>query len=137
MADNKINQELLMRASALHQQSQELEQQLEFIEKQINELSDFSKSLSNLSKTSQSEILAPLGKGVFIKSDIKDKKLFVEIGSGVVIRKTPEETSEVITSQISKLNELKAHISSQLDAFHKIMAETIGEIEAAKESKTE
>jgi len=74
----EINQELLMKATMLQQQSQEIEQNLAIIDTQVSELSEFTKNLADLSSSSEKEILSSIGKGVFAKTTLADKDLFVD-----------------------------------------------------------
>src|SRR3989344_6886921 len=110
-----MDQETMLKASFLERQTQELEQYLEFIDSQINELELFKENLAVLSKSEEKEILSSLGKGVFLKGNMTEKKLFVEVGSGVVLRKTPKETQETISLQVKRLKELRIQGLSQLD----------------------
>jgi len=113
-----MEQELLQRAMELRQRSEESEQQLNFVVQQINELEDFGRSLGELARNKEKEILASIGRGVFVKAKREeDEKLFVEIGAGVVLRKTPEEAGEVIEGQLKKFREARVALSQQLEGF--------------------
>lgn len=133
--EQKINQELLMRAAMLHQQSQEIEQNLALIENQINELELFSKNLSDLEKNPNKEMLASIGRGVFTKAALSDKELFVDVGAGTIVKKTPQETVKVIESQVKKFKEAKTQLQAQLELFHKEMHDLIEQAEKEKEFK--
>lgn len=124
-----MDMELIQTASALHQQSQELEEKVGFIQNQISELEDFTKSLNSIISTKETSMLSSLGKGVFVKTNLEEKKLFVEVGSGIVVRKTPEETKEVIQNQIKRLLQLKVQLSSQLDSLQSQLRIMIEQIE--------
>lgn len=121
--------ELIQTASELHQQSQELEEKVGFIQNQISELEDFTKSLNSIISTKETSMLSSLGKGVFVKTNLEEKKLFVEVGSGIIVRKTPEETKEVIQNQIKRLLQLKVQLSSQLDSLQSQLRIMIEQIE--------
>ena len=121
--------ELIQTASALHQQSQELEEKLGFIQNQISELEEFTNSLNSIISTKETSMLSSLGKGVFVKTNLEEKKLFVEVGSGIIVRKTPEETKEVIQNQIKRLLQLKVQLSSQLDSLQSQLRIMIEQIE--------
>jgi len=121
------NQEILARASELEQQSQELENQLDFVRNQIKEYDSFSEDLILLMNSDEKEILAPMGKGVYIKSSILDKNFFVEVGSGIVVRKTLKDTLNIIKSQISKFNEIEEHLSVQVKTTHQNLINLINE----------
>jgi len=124
-----MDMELIQTASELHQQSQELEEKVGFIQNQISELEDFTKSLNSIISTKETSMLSSLGKGVFVKTNLEEKKLFVEVGSGIIVRKTPEETKEVIQNQIKRLLQLKVQLSSQLDSLQSQLRIMIEQIE--------
>lgn len=110
----EITQEIAFEASQLHQQSQELENNLEVVSEQITELSEFSNLLDSLISKPK-DILSPIGKGVYLPCTPKDNKLFVEVGSGIVVKKTPEETKSVVSNQLERLKQAQGLMSNQLD----------------------
>lgn len=112
-----MEQEILQRAMVMRQQSEEIERQLEFIKEQIYELEKFAESLQALRDSKETEILAPLGKGVYVKSERKEDTFFVEVGAGVVVKKSLEDTKRVIDNQIDKFSKVKVHLLEQLEAF--------------------
>lgn len=130
-----ISQEILMKASMLQQQSQELEQQLEFVNKQILELDDFSLSLKHLIGTDEKEMLSSIGKGVYLKTNLADKQLFVEVGAGIVLRKTPQETRKIIDDQIRRFIEMRTQLEAQLSLYHASLSSLIAEIEQDRKAK--
>lgn len=126
----EIDQETILRASMIEQQSRELEQQLETINRQIIELEEFSKGLKAFNESSEKEILSYLGKGVYLKTSVEDKKLFVEVGAGAVVRKTPQEAISIITDQIKRFMEMKMNATAQLEVYQQNLGEIIEEIES-------
>ena len=133
--EQKVNQELFMRATILQQQSQEIEQNLQIIDNQISEMDAFSKNLSDLSDSNEKEILASIGKGVYIKANLENKDLFVDVGAGTIVKQTPGETREIIDSQIPKLREARIQLTAQLESFHAQFHELVQEIEKEKSEK--
>jgi prefoldin alpha subunit len=130
-----MDQETIMRAMEIQKQSEEAENGLKFINEQIGELENFNKSLEVMQKNKEKEILAPIGKGVYMKADIREKeKLFVEVGKGVVIRKTPAEAQEVIEEQIKKFQNAKMQVIAQLEEYAMMLKEIISEIEKEKKA---
>ncbi|MBX4212618.1 prefoldin subunit alpha [Candidatus Pacearchaeota archaeon] len=125
-----MDQELILKASFLEQHAKESEQNLEMVRQQIAQLTEFLEHISSLADSSDKEMLASLGKGVYVKSSLAEKKLFVEVGAGVIVRKTPEETKKVIESQITRLNEVRVQLSSQVDFYTHNLQELIHEIES-------
>ncbi len=108
-----MDAEAIEQALSLEKYVAALEQHHEIIEKQILELEHFLISLEKLDKSSDKDFLASLGKGVYLPSTMKEKKLFVEIGADVVIQKTPQQVKEVIVEQITRLRESSRTIAVQ------------------------
>ena len=126
----QLRQELLMAASEIHQQAKDTEEKLSFIETQISELEEFTSNLDILISTEEKESISSLGKGVYLKTEIKEKKLFIQVGSGIVVRKTPEEAKQTISSQLQKLKEAKTIVSTHFDLYHARLKSIVEEIEA-------
>jgi prefoldin alpha subunit len=113
-----MNQEIMMKIEGKYRQAGEFEEQLNLIEQQVVELTDFQKHLDEIEKSKETKILASLGKGIFLKSEIKDKKLFVDVGSGIIIRKTAKEAVEIVQEQLVKLNEFKVELGNQINSLN-------------------
>jgi prefoldin alpha subunit len=128
MTDAQESHVILQRAMSLRQQSEEIEKQLEFVSEQIQELGQFNENLGVLQSSKEKEMLADIGRGVKMKVNrVEDEKLFVEVGAGVVVRKTPAEAKKVVEGQIKKFQEAKVHLTSQLqehaEEFRKMLKE--------------
>ena len=125
-----MNEQEIFQASKLERKHQELEQNLQLIENQIQELEQFKEDIEFLIKSEKKESLSSIGKGVFIRSRIEDKKdLFVEVGTGIVVKKTPEQTQKVVENQIKRLKETRIQIISQLEIYHYSLQELISKIQ--------
>lgn len=110
---------MILQAAVAEQQAHQLEENLQLVDAQITELEEFNRNLKILKDSKEKEMLSQLGKRVYIKTKIEDKeKLFVEVGAGVVVKKTPEETMKIVSNQISRLQEAKVQILSQLNVYH-------------------
>jgi len=124
-----MNQEKIMAIAEIERVARELEENLQLIEMQIEELTAFNNSLEFLMKSKDKEMLSSIGKMVYIKTAIEDKKrLFIDVGAGVVVKKTPEETIEIVKEQILRLQEARLQISSQLEIYRGKLQEFIEEI---------
>lgn len=113
-----MNDELMHKMQEANQMSQNIEEQLKIVEQQIMELQKFSQTIEALEKNDEKEFLSNVGKGVFMKSEIKDKKLFVDVGSGIFIRKSVQETKEVIDGQLRRLQEMKIQLTSEMTSLN-------------------
>jgi prefoldin alpha subunit len=125
-------EEILFKLSLIEQRSQEIKQQIEAVDNQVSELENLKSCFKNIEKSKNKEMLANLGRGVFIKTKIDDEKLFVNVGSKIVVRKTPEEASKIIDGQIKEMNELKEEFVHNLEHLNSELAELVDE---AKEEK--
>ena len=124
-----MDQELLWRLEQSHQKLKDLEEKLSIVVQQIIELENFGESLEEIKTNEGKEILASLGKGVFVKSEIKDKKLFIDVGSGTLIRKDLGETQKVLRDQVSKLENMKVELESGMETLNQEVSTLIGQIE--------
>ncbi|RMD67112.1 prefoldin subunit alpha [Candidatus Pacearchaeota archaeon] len=111
-----MREEIFQSMVELQQAAEQTEQNIAFVQEQISDLQEFLQALDALKKSKEKEMLAPLGRGVYLKATrADDEKLFVEVGAGVVVRKTPDEAKEVIRSQLRKLREAKIQLNIQLE----------------------
>lgn len=111
------------------QRLKEIEESLEIIERQIAELDKFSNDLNLLEKSEEKEILAPLGKGVYIKSEIKSKEVVVDVGAGVFVKKNISQTKEIISNQLEKLRKMKALQNIEIENSNARLKNIIKDIE--------
>ncbi len=129
-----MNEELLVRAQTLQNESQEVEQNIKIINEHIEDLAKFAENLDSLDKSEEKEILASIGRGVYIKSKIdEDKKLFVEIGAGIIVKKTPAETKKVIAEQLKKFEEAKLQLRTQLELYAREFRKMVEDLNRARE----
>jgi prefoldin alpha subunit len=127
----ELSREAIAQIQTVEQQSQEVEQNLEFVVRQIMDLEQFMDALKAFSKSNEKEMLSPLGKGVYVKTQILDKKLYVDAGANVTIRKTPEEAGKIVEGQLSNLKKLKVQLTNQLELYSQAMQQLLREIEAS------
>ena len=125
-------EKLIALLGSKYEYGKELEEKINIIDRQISELQSFQIHIGEIDKNKEKEILAPLGKGVFIKSEIKDKKLFVDIGAGVLVRKSPKEAREVIEDQLRKLVEMSQEIHQQIEITNQELQNLVRGIEGEK-----
>ncbi len=100
----------------LNQQIQQSQQQLQMLSKQIQELKALSENTKEISKTKEnSEMYTNLGVGVHLKSQIKDvKHLLVNVGAGIFVQKTPEETIKIVDKQVIELDKFCTNLSNNI-----------------------
>ena len=125
-------QEIMFKASFIEKHLQELSEKFEYISQQLSELEGFSNDLKSMKTLKDKEIFASLGRGIYAKAFCKEKDLFINAGSGVIVKKTPEEALGIINSQMKSFYEAKTNLAMQLEAYKRLMSETLAELEKAK-----
>jgi prefoldin alpha subunit len=122
------NEELIMKLSMLQQQAEKLEEQINLVNQQISELEELKLGLEEIR---EGEILANIGKGIFIKAEVKSRELYVNVGDKKIVKKDVRGTKELVDKQIVKMQELKSNL---LDEIQKVNKELHGLIISAKQS---
>ncbi|MEK6875313.1 MAG: prefoldin subunit alpha [Nanoarchaeota archaeon] len=130
-------EELIYKIGILEQQSEQLQRQLQMIEQSFNELSKLKIDLEDLKNSKGKEIMAPIGRGIFIKSKIIEENLLVDIGSKNLVVKSIAETQELIQEQIKKLHEVQEFMNSSLHELGHEMEKAVEEIQKEIEGKRE
>ena len=105
----------MMQMQMLQQEAQEMNQQLQLIEQNISEMQELKSSLEEIEKDKNKEILANIGKRIYLPVEIKDKNLFVEVGKGNFVKKSVPEAKKVVDEQIKKLIIGKTDITKRLE----------------------
>lgn len=82
-------------------------------------------AVKTLASAPSNDVLLPIGAGVLLSSAIaKPDKLFIDIGAGAVVAKTPEETIALVEQRIKELETAlenlqrqKAQVENQLASY--------------------
>ncbi len=126
-------EELIFKLSLLEQQSEQIEQQIHQVEQQIQEFLVLQENLNNLKEKSQ--ILAPIGKGVFSKANLEEDKFFVSVGAGVMVKKSGEQAVKIIQEQISQLKEIRIQLIEAISQINSELEKLVEEAQEAGEEK--
>ena len=127
--ENPANQELMMKASIFERQAQEIGEKVEYISQQISELEELNKNLGSLPSFEKKEMFSSLARGIYMKSSLVDNKLFVNSGSGVIVKKSVQETKEIIESQLLNFHELKARLMAEMELYDSLLQKTMSELQ--------
>jgi prefoldin subunit 5 len=96
------NEELIRRATDLHEETQETEKQISIIDEQIRELENYKSHVNSLKNVSDQNVLSSIGKGIHVKTRFESPEIFIEVGAGVVSRKQLKRLSRYMKN--SSLN---------------------------------
>jgi len=107
MADETISEEKYRQLQQLQQQVEQITEYVERMQGQQKELDASIEALSELQKTNiNTEILAPIANGIFLKAELKDnQRLVVNVGAEVTVEKNIPEVLRLLAEQKEKIAE--------------------------------
>lgn len=107
MANEKNSEEKYVQLQQLQQQVEQITDYVEKLQLQQRELDNSLDALTELQKTSMNtEILAPIANGIFLKAELKDNQtLVVNIGADITVEKTLPEVLKLLGEQKEKIIE--------------------------------
>ena len=108
-------QEIFFKLSMFEQQIQQLQQQLQAVEQGVMEMEALSHGLGELIGSVDKEILAPIGRGIFVKSKLLSEDLIVDIGNKTFVKKNIPDTQSLIKEQLVKLESVKMQLENSLE----------------------
>jgi len=117
-------QELMLKLNMFEQQIKQTHQQLQAVEQAILDITSINLGLDELKGSKGKEILAPLGKGIFVKTNLLSEELIVDIGDKNFVGKDIESTKKIIQEQLSKLENAREQLEKILDDINEELTET-------------
>ncbi len=124
-------QELIMQFQMFEHQINQISQQLQAVDENLEELNGLASGLEDLKGSEGKEILAPYGRGIFIKAKLLSEDLLVDIGKKNFVKKSLQETKELIQEQIQKLEGIKQELEQAMQSINSELTRIM--IEAKKE----
>jgi len=125
-----MDQEQIIKIQMMEQEVNQLNEQLKLIEQNVGEMNELKASLDEIDN--KKEILANLGKRVYVPVEIKDTKLIVEVGKGNFVKKSVPDTKIILDDQIGKLEEGKGQIRGRLGDLQAEMTVLFNELQSAQ-----
>lgn len=118
------NQELMMQLQMYEQHIRALQEQLQAVEQAILETSSLNLGLDDVKESRGKDVLASIGKGIFIPAKIVSDELLVDVGGKHFVKKSVSETQKLITSQIEKLRAIQQELEGKLDEINQELTKT-------------
>ncbi|OIO64449.1 prefoldin subunit alpha [Candidatus Woesearchaeota archaeon CG_4_10_14_0_2_um_filter_57_5] len=123
-ADQQDLQEKFAELQAHAARIKQLREQFEAIDGQQDEMLASKRNVAQLTKLAPgTEMLVPIGQGIYLKMASANPDILVSVGSGVVLEKTIEQANALLDEQVQELAELKQQVATQ-------MQESVDRIEA-------
>lgn len=126
------NEEIIMKLNMLEQAAEERKQQIEEIDRQVLDIISLRQSLDKLGK--EKEILTSLGRGIFLNTKVNDDKVFVNVGSKVLVRKNFSEAGEIIEKQVAELERVKKELVESIGEINTRLYSLLEEAQSAEKS---
>ena len=112
--DDEKQQEILYKLNLYEQYLNQIRQQFQAVEEGVIELKSLNLGLDDLKNFGGKEILAPIGRGIFVKAELISKDLIVDLGNKNIVKKSVPETKKIINDQIKKLDTLKEELDEKM-----------------------
>ncbi|RLG12332.1 prefoldin subunit alpha [Candidatus Pacearchaeota archaeon] len=127
MEKDKKQQELMFKLSMFEQQIQNINQQIQAVENAIVDMTSLEFGLDNIKGKKGEEILASIGKGIFVKAKLLSEDLIVDIGDKNLIKKSIPDTQKIIANQIEKLKEARQELDKAMEEINTQLTQTMTE----------
>ena len=111
-------QELMMKFGMFEQQIRNLQEQMQAVEKASLDLESINLGLDEIKNGKDKEILAPIGRGIFVKTKLISDELTVDVGGKNFVTKDVDSTKELIQKQIKKLDDIKKQLDNAFEEIN-------------------
>jgi len=113
--EKEIEQKYVM-LQMIDAQMKELEKEIENIEQRAMDISSLKMSLKSFAGAkSNSKSLSPLGLGIYTESEVKSTKdVFVNVGAGVMVKKTTAEAGEMLDKQMLQIDSVALQLTQNI-----------------------
>lgn len=109
-------QDKYFQLQVLSQEIEKIQQQLKVLNQQLVEMIKIEESLNDFEKIKEnSEILVPLGNGIFAKANLKsNNELLMGVGANIFDEKKVSDVKERVVSQVGEIKQLVSVVESEL-----------------------
>jgi len=114
----QAQQEFLYKLSMFEQHIRQLHQQLELVEKSMLDLNSLDFGMDEIKGSVGKDILAQLGRGVFVKAKLVSEELIVDVGNKNFVGKSITDTKKIIKEQIEKLHQIKKELEDKIEEIN-------------------
>ncbi len=128
MEDKELTQKFQM----FEQQIRAIQQQLQAVEQALQEMNSLNSGLGELVGKKDKDILAPIGRGIFVNAKLMSEELMVDVGDKNFVKKSISETKKMIEDQVGKLENAKEELNSELEKINEELTKTFIESQKCK-----
>lgn len=128
-------QELMIKFSMFEQQIKHLQEQMQAVEKAHLDLEAINLGLNDIETGKDKELLAPIGRGIFVKTKLISNELTVDVGGKNFVTKDVKSTKELIQKQIKKLNDVRKQLDDAMGNINEELTKLMLESQKEREGK--
>jgi prefoldin alpha subunit len=122
-----MENQLMVKLGMFEQQVRQIHEQIQAVEQGIVELDLLNYDLQEINGSEGREIFSPVGRGIFLKSKVISEELLVDVGQGNLVKKSVEETREILQEQIKRLNSIRKDLDENLERVGEEIEKVLGE----------
>jgi prefoldin alpha subunit len=111
-------EELNKKFMQFEQQIRQIQEQIGAVEQAILDMSQIKMGLDEIKGKKGEEIMAPIGRGVFVKAKLLSEDLTVDVGGKNFVGKSIDDTKKLIEEQVEKLKEIKKELEMELEKIN-------------------
>jgi prefoldin alpha subunit len=119
--------ELIIKLGMFEQQINQLQQQIEAIEKSMIDMQLLEAGMDEFKGGEGKEILAQIGKNMFLKTKLASEDIIVDIGGGNFVKKSIDDTKHLIGEQVKKLENMRNELDVVLENISNEMSRMISD----------
>ena len=110
----------------------ELQKNIQAIDEQVMEVVSVVQALNDLKKVKAgTQALVPISPGIFVNAELKDNdELLINVGANVTVKKSVEETKQMLDSRMVELKNQKQEFLKELEELGTRAQELEEELEA-------
>jgi prefoldin alpha subunit len=116
--DPTEQQQIAIQYQMFEQQIRMIQEQLQAVEQVVLELGSLNLGLDELIGKKDSEILAPIGRGIYASAKLLSEEFLVDIGNKNFVKKSIPETKNIIQEQIKKLEKVREDLNGELEKIN-------------------
>lgn len=109
----------------------QIQEQQRAIEQAMLDMNTIALGLGELVGKKDEEILAPIGRGIFVKAKLLSEELTVDVGANNYVKKSIPDTKKLILDQIEKLKIPKKELEDELEKINNEITQTMQEHQAS------
>lgn len=111
-------EELNKKFMEFEQQIRQIQEQIGAVEQAILDMSQIKMGLDEIKGKKGEEIMAQIGRGVFVKAKLLSEELTVDVGGKNFVVKSIDDTKKLIEEQVEKLKGIKKELEMELERIN-------------------